>query len=119
MRRDDGLYLEDIVEAADAIAGFVTGIEEAAFVGSDLLRSAVLQKLTIIGEAASRVSEGLRERHTDIPWSRIVAFRNIAVHAYFSVDWHVVWEAATQDAPQLREFVADIIDWEYPGTDRE
>jgi len=117
MKRDDGLYLEDIAEAADAIAGFVSGIEEAAFMGSDLLRSAVLQKLTVIGEAASRISDELRERHMDVPWSRIVAFRNIAVHAYFSVDWHVVWEAATMDAPQLKEKVAEIIDWEFPGTD--
>ena len=54
MRRED-LFLHDIVEAADAIAAFLTDVEEADFVGHDLLRSAVLQKLTIIGEAAARL----------------------------------------------------------------
>lgn len=117
MKRDDRLYLEDIVESADAIAGFISDIDESTFTASDLISSAVLQKLTIIGEAASRVSDDLRDRHADIPWSRIIAFRNIAVHAYFSIDWHIVWEAAVNDAPALRKTVLEIIDWDFPGTD--
>jgi uncharacterized protein with HEPN domain len=52
-----------------------------------MMRSAVLQKLAIIGEAASRVSKDLRSRYDEVPWARIVAFRNILVHAYFGVDW--------------------------------
>lgn len=54
MRRER-LYLLDIVEAADAIRSFLVGVSESAFLGNDLLRSAVLQKLSIIGEAASRL----------------------------------------------------------------
>ncbi len=119
MRRDDVLYLEDIVEACDAIAVFLNRIDEDLFSDNDLLRSAVLQKLTIIGEAANRASDNLKDRHPGIQWSRIVAFRNIAVHAYFAVDWHVVWEAAVRDAPELKEKVARIIDWDYPEMDED
>ncbi|MFO0838146.1 MAG: HepT-like ribonuclease domain-containing protein [Phycisphaerae bacterium] len=108
MRRDD-LFLADIVAAADAIAGFIAGRNEAEFVSNDLLRSAVLQKLTVIGEAAARVSQRLRDRHTEIPWRDIVAFRNIAVHRYFGIDWQVVWNAATHDVPGLREDTLRII----------
>jgi uncharacterized protein with HEPN domain len=46
-----------------------------------MMRSAVVQKLAIIGEAAGRVSEGLRSRYTDVPWPHTVAFRNILIHA--------------------------------------
>lgn len=53
MRREK-LYLADIVEAADAVATFLAGVERDRFVHDDLLRSAVLQKLSIIGEAAAR-----------------------------------------------------------------
>jgi hypothetical protein len=44
MRREK-LYLTDIVEAADSIHNFLQGVSRERFIGNDLLRSAVLQKL--------------------------------------------------------------------------
>ena len=52
MRREE-LYLTDIVEADDAIHQFLAGVEQDSFLRNDLLRSAVLQKLIIIGEGAA------------------------------------------------------------------
>jgi len=112
MRREE-LYLTDIVEAADAIQKFLAGIERNAFLEDDLLRSGVLQKLSIIGEAASRLPVEFRQRHPEIEWTDIIGFRNIVVHAYFAVDWSIVWVAATQEAPELRRMVADILSEEY------
>ena len=48
-------------------------------------------------------------RHDDLYLEDIVEAAN-AIHAYFSVDWKVVWVAATKDAPTLRKMVQDIID---------
>ncbi|HEX8149340.1 MAG TPA: DUF86 domain-containing protein [Pyrinomonadaceae bacterium] len=112
MRRDE-LYLSDIVEAADPIASFLSGRGRDSFLQDDLPRSAVLHKLTIIGEAAARVSEDLRGRHPEVEWPDIVGFRNIAVHAYFTVDWSIVWTTAAQDAPQLRRQVLEILRNEF------
>jgi len=50
MRRDD-LYLFEIVEAADHVRDFLRDIEIDAWTEDELLRSGVLQKLTMIGEA--------------------------------------------------------------------
>jgi uncharacterized protein with HEPN domain len=74
-----------------------------------MLRSAVVQKLAVIGEAAARVSEDLRGRHPEVPWPQIVAFRNILVHAYFGIDWDIVWRAATNRCPVLRDQVAALL----------
>ena len=74
-----------------------------------MLRSAVVQKLAIIGEAAARVSEDLKARHAEVPWPKIITFRNILVHAYFGIDWDVVWRAARNRCPVLREQVAAIL----------
>ena len=108
------LYLADIAEAADAIQKFLKGITRERFLEDDLICSAVLQKLTIIGEAAVRLPAEFRLRHPEIEWQDIVAFRNIAVHAYFTVDWKIVWTTATQDAPSLRTQVARILAAEFP-----
>jgi len=77
-------------------------------------RSATLHKLTIIGEASARLSDDLKARYSDVEWRDIVAFRNIAVHSYFSVDWAIVWVAATTEAPALRTQVLQILSAEYP-----
>lgn len=52
MRRDE-LYLTDIVEAAEAIHRFIAGIPRDDFLQNDLIRSATLHKLTVIGEAVA------------------------------------------------------------------
>ena len=112
--RHDKLYLRDIVEAADAVARFTEATSQDEFVANDLVRSAVLQKLTILGEAAARLSPDLRARYPRVEWGDIVAFRNMAVHAYFGVRWETVWAAATEDTPVLRGQVAEILRKEFP-----
>ncbi len=108
MRREE-LYLRDILEAAGYIAQFIGGVDRSSFLESELVRSAVVQKLAVIGEAAARVSEELRLRHPEAPWPKIVAFRNILVHAYFGIDWEEVWRAATKEAPALKEQIESIL----------
>jgi len=70
MRRDD-LYLNDIIEAADHIAAFLAEPDFEAFLNSELVRSAVVQKLAVIGEAAAGISDKLRKRHPQTPWPQI------------------------------------------------
>jgi uncharacterized protein with HEPN domain len=84
--RPEQLYLTDISEAAHAIGEFVTGLDEAAFYQDDKTQSAVLQKLIVIGEAAARLPQEFKNQHPSIEWRDIVAFRNILVHSYSSVN---------------------------------
>lgn len=78
--RPEALYLADIQDAAEAIQRYIGGRDRQSFLDDDLLRSAVLHKLTVIGEAATRLSPAFRERHADIPWAEIIGFRNVTVH---------------------------------------
>ena len=107
--RSDALYLADILDAIEAIERFVTGFDEARFLADELVQSAVLQKLSIIGEAAAKVSDATRDRLPEIPWKEIIGFRNIAVHAYFSVDWRIVFVTVADDLPLLKRFVDVLV----------
>jgi uncharacterized protein with HEPN domain len=113
MRRER-LYLQDILEACAMIQTFLAGMDAAAFLASELHKAATLQKLTVIGEAASRLPQAFRETHPQVEWRDIVAFRNIAVHAYFAVQWEIVWATATDDVPVLRRQVMEILQAETP-----
>lgn len=118
MRREE-LYLRDILEAADHIAEFLATSGLSGFQESELVRSAVTQKLTLIGEAGARVSDELKTRHPEVPWPKIVGLRNILIHAYFGIDWDIVWRAASRRTPVLREQVARILAAEFGGVKDE
>ena len=112
MRREE-LYLTDMVEAAKAVGAFTSGITFEWFLDNDQLKSAVLYKLTIIGEAASKIPKELKSKYPAIEWAKIAAFRNYVVHAYFSVDWVIVWGAAKEEVPELMEDIGRILKAEF------
>ncbi len=111
--RPDKLYLTDIVEAADAIAKFLTNTTRDEFMIDELRQSAILQKLAVVGEAAARVSKDFQQAHPEIEWRQIIAFRNVVIHAYFSISLSIVWVTATQDAPELREKIVSVLQKEF------
>jgi uncharacterized protein with HEPN domain len=112
--RPERLYLQDMVEAADNIAFHIAGRPRERFLGDRTVRAAVLHELTVIGEAAARLASEFRARHPEVPWSKIVAFRNLLVHEYFGLDWPIVWDTATTLVPVLREQVARVLSAEFP-----
>ena len=112
--RSERLYLVDILEACDAIGRFIEGRSQDEFLTDDYFQSAVLTKFGIIGVSAGNVSAATRERYPGVPWQEARRFRNVVVHAYFSIDWDVVWNAAMEDIPFLREQIAMILESEFP-----
>jgi uncharacterized protein with HEPN domain len=111
--RPELLYLQDMLDACDMLQSFLEGIDAATFLTSELHKAAVLQKLTVIGEAAGRLPQEFRQAHPEIEWRDIVAFRNIAVHAYFAVHWSIVWATACEDVPVLRRQLLEILQAEH------
>lgn len=111
----DKLYLLDIVAAAEAIERFLTGISKGGFLDEELVQAAVLQKLSVIGEAAARLSKELRGKQAQLAWQDIAGFRNIAVHQYFAVNWEIVWITATVDTPLLKDQVEQILAESFPA----
>jgi uncharacterized protein with HEPN domain len=72
---------------------------EPSFLRDEVMPPAVLHHLTVIGEAISRLSVELRARYPDVPWRQIIAVRHRIVHAYFDLDWQILWDAAVEDIP--------------------
>jgi uncharacterized protein with HEPN domain len=71
------------------------------------LRSGVERQFEIIGEAVGRLSKLDRAIADGLPAApRIVAFRNILIHAYDVVDDHVVWDVIQN---YLRPLHADVL----------
>ncbi len=114
MRRSDRLYLQDILDAADALDRFLQGIEYQHLVENEILSSAVIQKFIVMGEASARLSNELKARYPGLPWHQVISLRNIVVHGYFNVDWWIIWNAAKANVPDFASDVRSILEAEYP-----
>jgi uncharacterized protein with HEPN domain len=86
---------------------------ERSFLKDEVLPAAVLHHLTVIGEAISRLSLELRDLHPEVPWRQIIAVRHRIVHAYFDLDWQILWDAAIGDIPELSRKVLNILTTEF------
>ncbi len=100
MRREE-LYVADLADNTRAIQDYVDGVSREQWDQDRLRRDAVLYRLLLLGEIASALPEVLRKRYPDVAWRQIRAFRNLAVHRYFGVDWAVVWKIAQDEVPVL------------------
>jgi uncharacterized protein with HEPN domain len=99
--------VSDILDAIAKIRERITDSVDA-FQGDELLQVWAIHHLQVIGEAACGVSQSLKGRHPEVPWTQIVALRNILVHEYFGLNMHQVWTMIQKDLPKLREQVQHI-----------
>ena len=72
-----------------------------------VLRSAVERQFEILGEALNRLDAALAAQIPDL--RQIVAFRNILIHGYASIDRTRVWRAVQDDLPPLRATLDDLL----------
>ena len=80
------------------------------FLRESIIQDAVLRRLETLWDATSKLSDALRERHPEIPWREVRGFRNIAAHAYESLELGRVWEIVEDYLPALRAVVDEEID---------
>ena len=104
----DRVYLQHILDAAQKIELY-TAVGRDEFFASTHWQDGVIRQLEIIGEAAKRLSEDLRERYTDIPWRRICGLRDVLIHNYMGVDLEAVWQIAQTRIPDLKTEIERIL----------
>lgn len=99
-RRNERLYLADILQAAREIVDYTT-LDKDAFLADRMRQRAIIQCFEVIGEATKKLPAELRDMHASIPWRYMAAFRDKLIHDYFEVDLQLVWATARQEIPAL------------------
>jgi len=110
MPRKLSLYFQDILNASDSILRFTAGMDKTDYENNLQVRFAVERCFTIIGEALAQMRQHYPEMMQRIEDSnKIIAFRHVLMHNYFSVDDDDVWSAVESKLPELREKIDELI----------
>jgi uncharacterized protein with HEPN domain len=108
-KRVDSVYLLDMLTYARRILQRLAQTSRETFEADINLQESIVFNLIVIGEAATKVSQGARFAHAEIPWTDISDMRNRLVHGYFAIDFNKVWKAVTEDVPALIEGLESIL----------
>jgi uncharacterized protein with HEPN domain len=108
MKRDIGLFIEDIINSVKNIEEFSKNLNKERFFKDNLRQSAIIRQLEIIGEAVKNIPNSFRETYPKIAWKDIAGFRDVLSHAYFGVNLDRVWKIIETDLPNLKEEMSKI-----------
>lgn len=111
-KRSPQLLLEDILESANKILVYTDGLSFEQFLADGRTVDAVIRNFEIIGEAANRLPEEMRDQYPNIDWHRIRGFRNRIVHDYMGIDYKIVWLIKENFLPSLIAEIRSILPYE-------
>ena len=108
-KRGDKEFLLDMLEGIKRVELYTERLSYQDFLGKIETQDAVVRNLEIIGEASKNISKDLRIEYNHIPWKEIAGMRDKVIHFYFGVNWDIVWRAAKETLPQLKEKIEGIL----------
>ena len=109
-RRDDSVGLRHMLDHAVEAVQMIRGHTRTDLDSDRKLNLALVRLVEIIGEAATRVSPEVRNRHPGIPWLDIIGMRNRIVHGYDQVDFDILWDVMELHLPPLIAELQRIVD---------
>jgi uncharacterized protein with HEPN domain len=96
------VLLWDARQAAEKIVRFTSGRSFDDYLADEMMSAAVERQFEIIGEALGNLRRAFPTLGSQIPdLARIIAFRNVLIHGYASVDDRLVWDVVEGELPAL------------------
>ncbi|MBE0430556.1 MAG: DUF86 domain-containing protein [Dehalococcoidia bacterium] len=105
MKKDYLDYMTDISDAIEEVGTFTRGMDLEGFLADRKTINAVIRSLEVMGEAAKKIPDGLRQTYSDILWRRMAAMRDKLIHEYHGVDLEIVRMVVREELPPIKPLV--------------
>ncbi len=100
--------IHDIIRECRFLEEASRSISLDAFIADEVKKRAFARSIEIIGEAVKGLPEDFIAEYPKIPWRRMAGMRDRLIHAYFAIDYSLVYDVATTKAPELLEGLLSI-----------
>jgi uncharacterized protein with HEPN domain len=104
-------------DAAQTAIRIAKGKTRDALESDEMLSLSLVKCIEIVGEAANQITKERQNELAQIPWSEVVGMRHRLIHAYFQINFDIVWDTVTRNFPALIVELKKIgVDEEYDGS---
>ncbi len=105
-------YLRHILDETAYLMDQAQGLTRDRFVRDATLKRAFVRSIEIIGEASKQVPEDLKRKYGHLEWKAMAGMRDRLIHAYFGVDYDLVWDVVANKIPALHRAIKAIVEAE-------
>jgi uncharacterized protein with HEPN domain len=105
----DESHLADMLRYASLAISAAAGSTRADFHGTSVIAAAIERWVSIVGEAARRVSKSFQTAHPEIECKAIIATRHIITHEYGEVSYDILWRIVTIHLPKLVDALRPLV----------
>lgn len=107
-KKNDVYYAEKAIEQIDIINNYIDKKTYDEFLSDNQLIDAVMFRLVQMIENIKNISLEFKNDNPQIPWGKIMGFRNGMVHEYGKTDYTIVYEVVTSNLSQLKDVLKKI-----------
>jgi uncharacterized protein with HEPN domain len=98
-------YAQHIRDETSYLLQASKGLTQRSFTADETLKRACVRSLEIIGEAVKKLPAEFKASYPQIEWRSIAGMRDRLIHAYFGVDYELVWDVLVNKIPVLHETI--------------
>jgi uncharacterized protein with HEPN domain len=110
MFRNDLIHIEQMLQTIERIFEYTHHFTDPEEFSDDYKTfDATLMNFIALGETVGKLSEKFRDRHDQIEWRKIYAFRNIIAHDYFGIDQEEVLGIIRKHLPKLKNDLENLV----------
>ena len=107
--KTDKYYAEKAINDIVTIMSYFSNETYEEFISDGKTLDAIMFRLVQLVENIKNISLETKEKYPNVPWGKIIGFRNGIVHEYGETDYTIVYEVVSKNLNELKTTLEQVI----------